>query len=160
VATKPGVAASVVEIAVFAHVRRKWFDLYEPHARRSPERRWIASANCTKSRTANPRPISRRASRAASAVRRAAAHALHAWMIVESAKVDKESTFATAFIMRSTTGMRCSVTPKTVISRSTTTSQNVRAGAGVEGKITYFLALTPACTRPLAINYSLIETAN
>jgi len=31
VATKPDVAASVVEIACFAHVRRKWFDLYKAH---------------------------------------------------------------------------------------------------------------------------------
>lgn len=27
----PGMAARVLEIACFAHVRRKWFDLYEAH---------------------------------------------------------------------------------------------------------------------------------
>jgi hypothetical protein len=32
VPSKPGVLARVLEIACWAHVRRKWFDLYEAHA--------------------------------------------------------------------------------------------------------------------------------
>ena len=98
VATKPDVAASVVEIACWAHVRRKWFDLYEAHASPLAQRgAWSASANCMASRrlSAVNRPKSVGRQRQQYAVPLLAA--LHAWMIEQSVKVEKGSTFAAAF---------------------------------------------------------------
>jgi transposase len=97
VATKPDVAASVVEIACFAHVRRKWFDLYEAHqsplAKEALER--ISQLYGIEKAIHGQSAEERRAQRQQHAVPLLAA--LHAWMIEESAKVEKGSTFAAAF---------------------------------------------------------------
>jgi transposase len=97
VATKPGVVARVLEIACFAHVRRKWFDLYEAHAsplaKEALERigQLYSIEKAIRGRSAEER----RAQRQQHAVPLLAS--LHAWMIEQSTKVDKGSTFATAF---------------------------------------------------------------
>jgi len=97
VARKPDAAASVVEIACFAHVRRKWFDLYEAHqsplAKEALER--IGQLYGIEKAIHGQSADERRAQRQQHAVPLLAA--LHAWMIDESARVEKGSTFAAAF---------------------------------------------------------------
>lgn len=78
-------------------MRRKWFDLYEAHtsplAREALDRigRLYKIETAIRGQSADER----RAQRQQHAVPLLAE--LHAWMIEQSAKVDKESTFATAF---------------------------------------------------------------
>ena len=97
VSSKPDVAARVVEIACFAHVRRKWFDLYKAHrsalAKEALERigKLYGIEKAIRGRPA----AERQAERQQRAVPLLAE--LHAWMIAESAKVEKGSTFAAAF---------------------------------------------------------------
>ena len=95
--TKPGVLARVLEIACWAHVRRKWFDLYEAHAsplaREALDR--IGQLYTIETAIRGQSAEQRRAARQKYAVPLLAA--LHDWMIEESAKVDQGSTWATAF---------------------------------------------------------------
>ena len=97
VPSKPGVVARVLEIACFAHVRRKWFDLYEAHAsplaREALDR--IGQLYKIEAAIRGQSADKRRAARQKHAV--PLLDALHAWMIEESAKVDQGSMFATAF---------------------------------------------------------------
>jgi transposase len=97
VPTKPGVAARVLEIACFAHVRRKFFDLYEalqsPMAKEALERigQLYAIETAIRGRSAEER-LAQRQRHAVPLL-----GALHAWMIDESARVEKGSTLAGAF---------------------------------------------------------------
>ena len=97
VASKPGMVARVLEIACFAHVRRKFFDLYEalqsPIAREALDR--IGQLYKIETAIRGQSAEERRAQRQQHAVPLLAA--LHAWMIEQSAKIDKGSTLATAF---------------------------------------------------------------
>jgi transposase len=97
VATKADGSARVTEIACFAHVRRKWFDLYEAHrsplAKEALER--IAKLYGIEKAIRGQPPEVRQTQRQQHAVPRLAE--LHAWMIEQSAKVEKGSTFAAAF---------------------------------------------------------------
>ena len=92
VATEPGVAASVLEIACFARVRRKWFDLYEAHAsplaREALDR--IGQLYRIETAIRGQSADERCAARQKHAVPLLAA--LHAWMIEQSAKVDQHYT--------------------------------------------------------------------
>lgn len=97
VASKPGVTARIVEIACFAHLRRKFFDLFEalasPIAKEALERigRLYVIEKAIRGRSAEERQAQRQQ------------HAvpilteLHAWMIEQSVQFDKGSAFATAF---------------------------------------------------------------
>ena len=62
VPSKPGVIARVLEIACWAQCAASGSTCTRPIPHRSPERRWTASANCTKSRrpSAVNRPLSGR----------------------------------------------------------------------------------------------------
>ncbi|MGP1667073.1 MAG: IS66 family transposase, partial [Rhodanobacter sp.] len=97
VASQPTVPARVTEIACFAHVRRKWFDLYEAHqsplAKEALERigRLYGIEKAIRGQSA----AVRQAQRQQHAVPLLAE--LHAWMTQESAKVEKGSAFAAAF---------------------------------------------------------------
>jgi transposase len=97
VATKPDVAARVVEIACFAHVRRKFFDLYEaqrsPLAKEALDRigKLYEIETAIRGRSAPTRQTQRQEH----AVPVLAA--LHAWMIETAAQIDKSSALATAF---------------------------------------------------------------
>jgi transposase len=97
VASKPGVAARIVEIACFAHLRRKFFDLFEALAssiaKEALERigRLYVIEKAIRGRSAEER----RAQRQQHAVPILAE--LHTWMIEQSVQVDKGSAFATAF---------------------------------------------------------------
>ena len=97
VASKPGMVARVLEIACFAHVRRKFFDLYEalqsPIAREALDR--IGQLYKIETAIRGQSAEERRAQRQQHAVPLLAA--LHAWMIEQSAKIDKGSTLASAF---------------------------------------------------------------
>jgi transposase len=97
VPSKPGMAARILEIACWAHVRRKWFDLYEAHAsplaREALDR--IGQLYKIETTIRGQSAAKRRAARQQYAVPLLAA--LHAWMIEQSAKVDQGSTWATAF---------------------------------------------------------------
>ena len=97
VASRPDAPARVVEIACFAHVRRKWFDLYEAHqsplAKEALER--IGALYGIEKAIRGRCAQERQAQRQQHAV--PLLTALHAWMIEESAKVEKGSVFATAF---------------------------------------------------------------
>jgi transposase len=97
VASKPDVAARVVEIACFAHVRRKWFDLYEAHqsplAKEALDRigQLYGIEKAIRGRSAEDRQAARQKHAVPILT------ALHAWMIDESTKVEKGSTFTAAF---------------------------------------------------------------
>ena len=97
VPTQPGAAGKVLEIACFAHVRRKFFDLYEalqsPLAKEALERigQLYGIEKAIRGRCADER----QAQRQLHAV--PLLDALHAWMIDQSAKVEKGSTLAGAF---------------------------------------------------------------
>ena len=97
VASKPGGVARVTEIACFAHVRRKWFDLHDayqsPLAEEALKR--IAQLYAIETAIRGQSPQVRQAQRQQHAVPRLAE--LHAWMIAESAKVEKGSALAAAF---------------------------------------------------------------
>jgi len=97
VSAKPGVAAKVLEIACFAHLRRKFFDLYEalqsPLAKEALER--IAQLYAIETAIRGRRADERLALRQQHAI--PLLTALHAWMIDESARVEKGSTLAGAF---------------------------------------------------------------
>ena len=97
VPSKPGVAARILEIACWAHVRRKWFDLYEAHASPLAREALDRIGQLYKIETAirGQSAVKRRAARQQYAVPLLAA--LQAWMIEQSASVDQGSTFATAF---------------------------------------------------------------
>jgi len=97
VPSKPGVVARVLEIACWAHVRRKWFDLYEAHASPLAREALDRIGQLYKIETAirGQSADKRRAARQKYAVPLLAT--LHAWMIEQSAKVDQGSTWATAF---------------------------------------------------------------
>ena len=97
VASKLNMAARVVEIACFAHVRRKFFDLYEalksPIAKEALDR--IGQLYQIERAIRGQSAQARQAARQEHAVPLLAA--LHAWMLEQSVKFDKGSTFATAF---------------------------------------------------------------
>jgi transposase len=97
VASKLNMAARVVEIACFAHVRRKFFDLYEalksPIAKEALDR--IGQLYQIERAIRGESAQARQAARQEHAVPLLAA--LHAWMLEQSVKFDKGSTFATAF---------------------------------------------------------------
>jgi len=97
VPSKPGELARVLEIACWAHVRRKWFDLYAAHAsplaREALDR--INLLYTVETAIRGQSADKRRAARQQHAVPLLAA--FHAWMIEQSTKVDQGSTFATAF---------------------------------------------------------------
>jgi transposase len=97
VPSKPGLVARVLEIACWAHVRRKWFDLYEAHASPLAREALDRIGQLYKIETAirGQSADERRAARQKYAIPLLAA--LHTWMIEQSAKVDQGSTFATAF---------------------------------------------------------------
>lgn len=93
----PGKAARVLEIACFAHLRRKFFDLYTvlncPVAQKAIKRirllYQIETAICGKA------TAKRLAQRQKHAVPLLAS--LHVWMINSAARIDKESALAKAF---------------------------------------------------------------
>jgi transposase len=97
VASKPGVPASIIEAACFAHVRRKFFDLLEalksPIAKEALERigKLYEIERAIRGQSAGKR----RAQRQQYAV--PLLNELHAWMTEQRAKFEKGSTFATAF---------------------------------------------------------------
>jgi transposase len=97
VPTKPGVVARVLEISCWAHVRRKWFDLYEAHASPLGREALDRIGQLYKIETAirGQAADERRAARQKYAVPLLAT--LHAWMIEQSVKVDQGSIWATAF---------------------------------------------------------------
>ncbi len=147
VPSKPGVVARVLEIACWAHVRRKWFDLYEAHvsplAREALDR--IGQLYKIETAIRGQSADKRRAARQKYAVPLLAA--LHAWMIEQSVKVDQGSTWATAFnyafnnwdaLQRYTEDGHLEI-DNSIAERS------VR-GAGVGRKNYLFLALIPVAT--------------
>jgi transposase len=97
VATQPNVAARVVEIACFAHVRRKFFDLYgaqrSPIAKEALDRigKLYEIETAIRGRSAP----TRQAQRQEHAVPVLAA--LHVWMIETAAQIDKSCALAAAF---------------------------------------------------------------
>lgn len=97
VAGKPGVLASIVEVACFAHVRRKFFDLLEamssPIAKEALER--IGRLYQIETNIRGQSHDKRRVARQKYAV--PLLTELHAWMTVQVATFDKGSAFATAF---------------------------------------------------------------
>jgi transposase len=158
VASKPNGVARVTEIACFAHVRRKWFDLYEAHqsplAKEALER--IAQLYGIETAIRGQSPQVRQAQRQQHAVPRLAE--LHAWMIEQSAKVEKGSALAAAFnyafnnwdaLQRYTQDGRLEI-DNNIAERS------VR-GIGVGRKNYLFLGSDSGGERA-AIIYSLIET--
>lgn len=93
----PTQAARVMEIACFAHLRRKFFDLYEalnsPVAQEALERIGLLYEIETAIRGQSA--AARLAQRQQHAVPLLAS--LHAWMIATAARIDKESALAKAF---------------------------------------------------------------
>ena len=93
----PTKAARVTEIACFAHLRRKFFDLYE--ALNSP----VAQDALERIRLLYEIETAIRGQSAAERLKQRQKHAvpllasLHAWMIATAARVDKESALAKAF---------------------------------------------------------------
>jgi transposase len=97
VASKPGVAARIIEIACFAHLRRKFFDLFEalasPIAKEALERigRLYVIEKAIRGRSAEERQAQRQQHAVPILIE------LHAWMIEQSVQFDQGSAFATAF---------------------------------------------------------------
>ncbi|MDR5727613.1 MAG: IS66 family transposase [Terriglobia bacterium] len=97
VANKPGEAARIIEIACFAHLRRKFFDLFEalssPIAQEALERigRLYVIEKAIRGRSAEERQAQRQQHAVPILIE------LHAWMIERSLQFDKGSAFAAAF---------------------------------------------------------------
>lgn len=158
VSNKPGEAARVQEIACWAHVRRKWFDLYAAHvsplAREALDR--INQLYTIESAIRGHSADQRRAARLTHAV--PLLDALHAWMIEQSAKVGQSSTFATAFnyAFNNWAALRRYTDDGHLEIDNNTAERSIR-GIGV-GRRNYLFFGSDTGGERAAIIYSLIET--